>query len=334
MNRYHCSEFPRFENMRQDTELKQSLLSEASWDAEKFVDLASVLLLAAIQNTYASRHQADKTRLARLIAKGYAPETLAAAFARAWLVDDDCICLPRKSLLDSPLPMALVFFIAVLLFWKTQLSHLHFTPGNLAGFFLTTVLLVLPVLGVSWYVGGLFHGMLLRYFPGIRKTEALPEDYETRAANIISELAASSSFSPAPSTVSSSGLILFNNTPVNTASEQQGAFVSSPSMNHSSVSGPELPHAELKAAPAVFNLALLPPPDAPVVLPAKLDLDGSVYEVSGLSHEARQLVISIHSTDQQIAHLKNRLAITLTARAAFAAGLQSSMGEGNNHLQS
>ncbi|WP_246052226.1 hypothetical protein [Desulfobotulus mexicanus] len=87
------------------------------------------------------------------------------------------------------------------------------------------------------------------------------------------------------------------------------------------------PFAAVAPAVSVFNLALLPPPDAPVVLPAKLELDGPVYEVSGMGHEARQLVISIHrtGTDQQIAHLKNRLAITLTARAAFAAGLQSSI---------
>lgn len=49
-----------------------------------------------------------------------------------------------------------------------------------------------------------------------------------------------------------------------------------------------------------------------------ITIDGVEYQLSELSEEARAQVINLRVTDQEIAKLKQQLAIYQTARAAYA----------------
>ncbi|MCG6659762.1 hypothetical protein HOP52_18595 [Halomonas campisalis] len=52
-----------------------------------------------------------------------------------------------------------------------------------------------------------------------------------------------------------------------------------------------------------------------------ITIDGVEYQLSELSEEARAQVINLRVTDQEIAKLKQQLAIYQTARAAYARAL-------------
>ncbi len=49
-----------------------------------------------------------------------------------------------------------------------------------------------------------------------------------------------------------------------------------------------------------------------------ITIDGVEYQLSELSEEARAQVVNLRVTDQEIAKLKQQLAIYQTARAAYA----------------
>ncbi|NEV61120.1 hypothetical protein G3446_04255 [Thiorhodococcus minor] len=57
----------------------------------------------------------------------------------------------------------------------------------------------------------------------------------------------------------------------------------------------------------------------------KITIDGKDYAVGKLSEEARNQVVNLRVCDQEIAHLKQRLAIAQTARAAYASGLRKAL---------
>lgn len=52
-----------------------------------------------------------------------------------------------------------------------------------------------------------------------------------------------------------------------------------------------------------------------------ITIDGVEYQLSELSEEARAQVVNLRVTDQEIAKLKQQLAIYQTARAAYARAL-------------
>lgn len=52
-----------------------------------------------------------------------------------------------------------------------------------------------------------------------------------------------------------------------------------------------------------------------------ITIDGVEYQLSELSEEARAQVVNLRVTDQEIAKLKQQLAIYQTARAAYARSL-------------
>lgn len=52
-----------------------------------------------------------------------------------------------------------------------------------------------------------------------------------------------------------------------------------------------------------------------------ITIDGVEYQLSDLSEEARAQVVNLRVTDQEIAKIKQQLAIYQTARAAYARAL-------------
>lgn len=60
---------------------------------------------------------------------------------------------------------------------------------------------------------------------------------------------------------------------------------------------------------------------ATVVDDKTVTLDGVDYLVKDLSDEAKQQILNVRATDQEIARLNLQLAIAQTARASYAAAL-------------
>mgnify|MGYP006432046893 CR=1 FL=1 len=58
-----------------------------------------------------------------------------------------------------------------------------------------------------------------------------------------------------------------------------------------------------------------------------ITIDGAHYELGALSEEARNQIVNLRATDQEIDHLKRQLAICQTARAAYAKALHDHLGE-------
>ncbi|MFP4137069.1 MAG: hypothetical protein ACLFSR_01785 [Halomonas sp.] len=71
--------------------------------------------------------------------------------------------------------------------------------------------------------------------------------------------------------------------------------------------------------------------DQPQIAPDKnqasqsITIDGVEYQLSELTEEARAQVINLRVTDQEIAKLKQQLAIYQTARAAYARTLSEKL---------
>ena len=63
----------------------------------------------------------------------------------------------------------------------------------------------------------------------------------------------------------------------------------------------------------------------PAASPATMVIDGTQYLLSDLSENARNQITNLRVTDQEIAHLKQQLAIAQTARAAYANALQAEL---------
>ena len=57
----------------------------------------------------------------------------------------------------------------------------------------------------------------------------------------------------------------------------------------------------------------------------KLIIDGAEYAPEQLSEEARNQITNLRATDIEIARIKQQLAITQTARAAYAAALKKAL---------
>ncbi|MGE4535164.1 DUF6447 family protein [Halomonas sp.] len=56
-----------------------------------------------------------------------------------------------------------------------------------------------------------------------------------------------------------------------------------------------------------------------------ITIDGQEYDLTSLSENARQQVLNLRVTDQEIERLKQRLAITQTARTAYANALKAEL---------
>ncbi|MCG5530544.1 DUF6447 family protein [Halorhodospira halochloris] len=56
-------------------------------------------------------------------------------------------------------------------------------------------------------------------------------------------------------------------------------------------------------------------------------IDGTEYRLDEMSENARQQLINLRVADQEIERLKRQLAITRTARQAYARALQSELGK-------
>jgi hypothetical protein len=56
-------------------------------------------------------------------------------------------------------------------------------------------------------------------------------------------------------------------------------------------------------------------------------IDGVDYEADQLSKDARQQIVNLRSTDQEILRLEQQLAIFRTARAAYAQALKTMLEE-------
>lgn len=54
-------------------------------------------------------------------------------------------------------------------------------------------------------------------------------------------------------------------------------------------------------------------------------IDGEEYKVNDLSENARSQVVNLRVTDQEIAQLRQRLAIAQTARTAYANALKAEL---------
>lgn len=59
--------------------------------------------------------------------------------------------------------------------------------------------------------------------------------------------------------------------------------------------------------------------------PSIVTIDGHPYDMNTLSEEARAQIAGLQATDQEIAHLKTRLAIAQTARTAYAMALKAEL---------
>lgn len=59
--------------------------------------------------------------------------------------------------------------------------------------------------------------------------------------------------------------------------------------------------------------------------PQTLTIDGTEYRADDLSETARQQVMNLRVTDQEIERLKQRLAIAQTARTAYANALKGEL---------
>ncbi|WP_299313007.1 DUF6447 family protein [uncultured Halomonas sp.] len=62
-----------------------------------------------------------------------------------------------------------------------------------------------------------------------------------------------------------------------------------------------------------------------------ITIDGVEYQLSELSEEARAQVVNLRVTDQEIAKLKQQLAIYQTARAAYARALGDKLPKAPAH---
>lgn len=58
-----------------------------------------------------------------------------------------------------------------------------------------------------------------------------------------------------------------------------------------------------------------------------ITIDGAHYELGALSEDARNQIVNLRATDQEIEHLKRQLAICQTARAAYAKALRDHLGD-------
>ncbi|BAU58084.1 hypothetical protein HH1059_13740 [Halorhodospira halochloris] len=56
-------------------------------------------------------------------------------------------------------------------------------------------------------------------------------------------------------------------------------------------------------------------------------IDGTEYKIDEMSENARQQLINLRVADQEIERLNRQLAITRTARQAYARALQGELGE-------
>jgi hypothetical protein len=56
-----------------------------------------------------------------------------------------------------------------------------------------------------------------------------------------------------------------------------------------------------------------------------ITIDGREYDSDKLSEAARQQVMNIQAVDQELSRLQMRIAICQTARATYAAALQSAL---------
>ncbi|MCG5534656.1 DUF6447 family protein [Ectothiorhodospira mobilis] len=59
--------------------------------------------------------------------------------------------------------------------------------------------------------------------------------------------------------------------------------------------------------------------------PRSITIDGTEYPLDQLSENARNQVMNLRVTDQEIARLKQQLAICQTARAAYARALEAEL---------
>ncbi|MGO2147550.1 DUF6447 family protein [Halomonas sp.] len=60
-------------------------------------------------------------------------------------------------------------------------------------------------------------------------------------------------------------------------------------------------------------------------------IDGNEYNVADLSENARNQVINLRVTDQEIQRLNHQLAIAQTARTAYANALKTELPESTKH---
>ena len=56
-----------------------------------------------------------------------------------------------------------------------------------------------------------------------------------------------------------------------------------------------------------------------------ITIDGKEYDLAALSNEARAQLLNLRVTDQEIARLKQLMAIAQTARAAYSRALQGEL---------
>ncbi len=56
-----------------------------------------------------------------------------------------------------------------------------------------------------------------------------------------------------------------------------------------------------------------------------ITIDGQEYDLTSLSENARQQVVNLRVTDQEIERLKQRIAIAQTARTAYANALKAEL---------
>ncbi|TWI68499.1 hypothetical protein LZ24_02469 [Desulfobotulus alkaliphilus] len=56
-----------------------------------------------------------------------------------------------------------------------------------------------------------------------------------------------------------------------------------------------------------------------------ITIDGKSYKLNELSEKARNQIINLRVTDQEIARLNQKLAIAQTARASYASALQQEL---------
>lgn len=56
-----------------------------------------------------------------------------------------------------------------------------------------------------------------------------------------------------------------------------------------------------------------------------ITIDGQEYDLTALSEKARQQVLNLRVTDQEIERLNQRLAIAQTARTAYANALKAEL---------
>ena len=62
-------------------------------------------------------------------------------------------------------------------------------------------------------------------------------------------------------------------------------------------------------------------------MPNPITIDGTEYDLDALSDSAKSQLAHIQMTDQEIARLQQQLAITQTARQAYARALQAELPE-------